>query len=149
MDLKKYEKIILCCVTVLGIFSVGFFIGRDTGKNEIIITTSGTPANTGTTANTVTSAADGTSAGTGGQTSPVPSPDESEAPAETQGSSKLNINTATADDLQALPGIGEVLAERIVEYRTQNGDFESVDDLRKVSGIGEAKLSNIKPYITN
>ena len=59
---------------------------------------------------------------------------------------KININTATAKQLQLLPGIGEVIAQRIVDYRTESGPFKSVDDLLNVSGIGDAKLEQLKPY---
>lgn len=60
----------------------------------------------------------------------------------------VNINTASAKELDALPGIGEVLAQRIIDYRTANGPFQSVDDLVKVKGIGEKTLEKIKPYAT-
>ena len=60
---------------------------------------------------------------------------------------RIDINSATLQQLQMLPGIGEVLAQRIIEYREEHGDFQSVDDLINVSGIGEVKLSNIKPRI--
>mgnify|MGYP003305253210 CR=1 FL=1 len=59
---------------------------------------------------------------------------------------KININTADAKQLALLPGIGEVLAQRIVDYRTEFGLFESVDDLTNVNGIGEKKLEQLKPY---
>lgn len=61
---------------------------------------------------------------------------------------KLNVNTASESDLIALPGIGDVLARRIVEYREENGAFSSVDDLRCVDGIGEKKLDGIRDYVT-
>jgi competence protein ComEA len=60
----------------------------------------------------------------------------------------INVNTASATDLEALPGIGEVIAQRIVDYRTQNGPFTSVDDLEDVSGIGEAILGDIHDLVT-
>lgn len=61
---------------------------------------------------------------------------------------RININTASAADLEALPGIGEVLAQRIVDYRTQNGPFTSVDQLVDVSGIGDAILADIRDSVT-
>ncbi|MBI4730001.1 MAG: helix-hairpin-helix domain-containing protein [Acidobacteria bacterium] len=61
---------------------------------------------------------------------------------------KLNINAASERDLEGLPGVGPVLAQRIVEYRTQHGPFRSVRDLLKVEGIGEKKFSSLEPYVT-
>lgn len=61
---------------------------------------------------------------------------------------KVNINTATKEDLDKLPGIGPTLAERIFEFRTKNGPFKSIDDLQNIEGIGEKKLNNIKEKAT-
>ncbi|GIX06948.1 MAG: hypothetical protein KatS3mg115_1351 [Candidatus Poribacteria bacterium] len=63
-------------------------------------------------------------------------------------SKPLDLNAATLEELQALPGIGPVLARRILEYRTQHGAFRSVEELLQVSGIGTAKLREIRPYVT-
>ena len=60
----------------------------------------------------------------------------------------VNLNTATADQLDALPGVGPVLAGHILDWRTQHGRFTSVDQLREVSGIGEAKFADLKPLVT-
>lgn len=63
-------------------------------------------------------------------------------------SSKVNINTATADELDALPGIGPSTAAKIVAHREENGPFTSIEDLMKVPGIGQAKFDQLKDHIT-
>lgn len=60
----------------------------------------------------------------------------------------VNINTANSEKLQTLPGIGESIATKIIEYREQNGKFKTIEDLKNVSGIGESKFNNIKDKIT-
>jgi competence protein ComEA len=60
----------------------------------------------------------------------------------------INVNTATATDLEELPGVGEVIAQAILDYRTENGPFTSVDQLLDVSGIGDATLENIRDLVT-
>jgi competence protein ComEA len=60
----------------------------------------------------------------------------------------ININTATAEQLEELPGIGPVLAQNIVDYRTEHGPFATVEDLLNVSGIGEARLEELRDMVT-
>lgn len=60
---------------------------------------------------------------------------------------RLNLNTATAAELRRLPGIGDVLAERIVAYRGANGGFASIEELTRVVGIGKMKLDAIRERI--
>ena len=60
----------------------------------------------------------------------------------------ININTASEDLLCEIDGIGEKLAQRIIEYRETNGNFTCVEDLMKVYGIGEATFAKIKPFVT-
>ena len=60
---------------------------------------------------------------------------------------KININRASKSEFDSLPGIGPVLAARIITYRTKNGPFASVEDLQKVSGIGGSKFDDIKDLL--
>ena len=61
---------------------------------------------------------------------------------------KLNINYAAVEDIMLLPGIGEVLAQRIVDYRNTNGPFATINELMNVKGIGLSSLEKISNYIT-
>jgi comEA protein len=79
---------------------------------------------------------------------PAPQPDiTSSAPSKAAKGSVLNINTATAADLEDLPGIGPATAARIVEYRQKNGGFKKVEDLMNIRGIGEKSFLKLKPLI--
>jgi competence protein ComEA len=60
----------------------------------------------------------------------------------------VNLNTASADDLDAIPGVGPVTAESIVAWRQHNGSFHTVDELLEVDGIGPGKFAKIKPHVT-
>ncbi len=60
----------------------------------------------------------------------------------------INVNTADATQLEELSGIGEVLAQAIIDHRTEHGPFASVDDLEDVSGIGPATLEEIRDHVT-
>lgn len=60
----------------------------------------------------------------------------------------ININTATVEQFISLNGIGETIAKRIVDYRTENGNFKNIEELLNVSGIGEKKFNEIKKYLS-
>ncbi|MEX2430042.1 MAG: ComEA family DNA-binding protein, partial [Patescibacteria group bacterium] len=60
----------------------------------------------------------------------------------------VNLNTATLEELDTLPGVGEATAEKIIDYRDAFGPFGSVDELLEVSGIGEAKLEKLRERVT-
>ncbi|MEY4401757.1 MAG: putative competence protein ComEA [Actinomycetota bacterium] len=59
----------------------------------------------------------------------------------------VDLNTATADDLDRLPGVGPSTAKAIIDHRTRNGPFASVDDLLNVKGIGPSKLAELRPWV--
>jgi comEA protein len=61
---------------------------------------------------------------------------------------KVNINSASSDDLQKLPQIGPKIAQRIIDFRKQNGPFKKAEELMKVSGIGEKIYAKLKDLIT-
>lgn len=61
---------------------------------------------------------------------------------------QININTATAEELDALPGVGEVTAARIIAYRDQNGPFRTVDDLIQVEGIADRTIDAFRDMVT-
>ena len=69
-------------------------------------------------------------------------------PAPATGSTLVNVNTASAEELETLPGIGEVLAAAIIAYREEHGPFTSVDQLEDVSGIGPVTLEEIRDLVT-
>ncbi|HRF49952.1 MAG TPA: ComEA family DNA-binding protein, partial [Anaerolineales bacterium] len=68
--------------------------------------------------------------------------------AEPQATGTININTATASQLEALPKIGPAIAQRIVEYRDAHGPFGRIEDLQRVKGIGPATFAALKDFIT-
>ena len=66
---------------------------------------------------------------------------------ENKGSDLININTATQTELETLSGIGPSTALKIINYRTENGDFKNIEDIKNVPGIGDAKFNSIKDFI--
>jgi competence protein ComEA len=83
-----------------------------------------------------------------GSTPTVRSTDTHDAATADGSLAKVNINTATTRELEALPGVGEVIAARIVAYREQNGPFRSVDDLIHVEGLSDRAIDEIRELVT-
>lgn len=79
----------------------------------------------------------------------VPDVDQHRNRPATTSDAGIDINAASATELEALPGVGPVLAERIVAHRTERGPFRAVEDLLDVPGIGEAKLSHMREALAN
>jgi len=60
---------------------------------------------------------------------------------------QVNVNTATAEELQLLPGVGAARAAALIELRKQRGGFQSLEQLKEVKGIGDASLERLRPYV--
>lgn len=73
---------------------------------------------------------------------PTPTPPPAAEPA------KININTADYEKLQQITGVGEVIAQRIIDYRNQNGPFQHIEDIKNIKGIGDATFGKMKEEIT-
>lgn len=118
--MKKLGLYILLLVTgIFAAFTVGFFCGRNSDRQTIQFEVPALSAPT-----------------------TVP---ETTAPQPV--SFPIDLNAATKEELMALPGIGEVFAQRILTYREKNGPFDSLDDLGNVPGIGQARLEELKDYL--
>jgi competence protein ComEA len=85
--------------------------------------------------------------GLSGATVAVAAP-EAEAKPAAAPTHTIDLNTASVEQLTEVPGIGQTLAERIVEFRQKEGPFRSVEDLMKVRGIGEKSFEKMKPWFT-
>ena len=123
--MKKQGITVLLLLTFLFLgFICGFFIGRNVNHSNVELSRMPKP--------TITPAPSGTQ--------PISQPQ--------QITGKININTASHAELMTLPGIGEVIAQRIIDYRTAYGPFPTVESLKNVSGIGDKKLEAVIDLIT-
>ena len=135
--MKKAGANILVILTVIfTAFLCGFFCGRNLSGGDVTLTQLNIP----TTAPAQDHSED-TQPGT--QESPTV-----QTGAAVLSASLVDINTASLDLLKTLPGIGDVLGQRIIDYREANGPFTSVDQIMDVSGIGEKKFEGMLEYIT-
>lgn len=139
--MKKASVILLVVFLVASAFTGGFFLGRSVDRSEVrlsqsVVTTAPTTAST--TASTQPSAS---TSQPSSAVSPVTAPASSS-------DGRININTASVEELITLPNIGQVLAQRIVDYRQAHGPFQSLGELTEVEGIGEKRLEAILEYIT-
>lgn len=139
--MKKQKIPILVLITcIFAAFVFGFFAGRNLNRTPVQIQTiSPVPETTAATA--IDPATETTATET--------EPDSSEEVSSGNSVSfPINVNTATSAQLENLPGIGPVIAQRIVDYRNTYGPFSSPGQLINVSGIGEKRLAAIWDYIT-
>lgn len=151
---KRAETIVIVLSLLLAAFAGGYFTGRNTasGGGTQVYTQLPVP---------VEEAVDDDSLNDSTQEEPV-LPDASSAvpltgqtaedavepsDADAQQEERINLNTADVDELMTLPGIGPVIAQRIVDFREEYGPFSAVEELLDVSGIGEKKLEAVKDLV--
>ena len=129
--MKKPVNILVALTCVFAAFLGGFHIGRRLNRSPVYIYQ------------------------TLPEVEPDPTPEEEASAEETVEETEpekalfpMNVNTATAEELVELPGIGPALAQRVVDYRTANGEFKAVEELVKVNGIGDSRMKELLPLVT-
>ncbi len=118
--MKKPLWIMVAITVAFACVLLGFFLGRNTGHNYIPTNNSKTPVSNESTEDIQDSQ---------------------------NNDGKININTADKRQLMLLDGIGETTAQKIIYYRTENGNFKTIEDLMNVNGIGQKKFDQIKDKI--
>lgn len=138
-NLKKTETAVILLTLLCLFFTAGYFVGRGTAVSPVNIDKLPSVSKSGLTEGS--SASEGSS-GTGNDLS------VSGASDTTGNRAEININTASLAELVELPGIGDVIAQRIIDYRASIGGFKRIDQIQSVKGIGEKIYGGIKDLIT-
>ena len=146
MNERKVVWTAVILTVILSVFTIGFAAGRRPEREGVVLISSVSEMDTMSSADP---SADQFAAQSTSESKAVSEPEENtseQIPDTVQ--FPINLNTATAEELIAVPGIGEVTAGRSLEYRAQIGRFESVDELLEVKGIGEKKLASMREYLS-
>lgn len=138
---RKISVYLLPLLAVILIaFSVGFWIGRNESSRDSIVIQTERPAAA------ELPEVNGTEKKTSAETKQTDADETTETASQT--GEKIDLNTANLEQLQTLPGVGEVIAQRILDYRSACGGFLTIEQLMEVNGIGEAKFSKMKDLVT-
>jgi len=162
MRLRRLEIVVIGVTLAFVLFLSGYFTGVRTSVNILPVGTQDVPQqmmvpsmvqNTPVPPAEVQAPLPGAQAQETTNTQPASgsvSPAQPQEPAgiPTVSDGRININRASHSELMDLPGIGRVLAERIIEYRNAHGPYMRIEDVRNVSGIGERRFDTIKDKIT-
>ncbi len=127
MGKVKFPGLLLILAGIFASFLLGMFVGRRTGGEILYMEQEQSAASR-------TFSTEASSAGT-------------DVSVPTESGERVDVNTAGVEELSQLPGIGEILAQRIVDYREANGPFRCLDELCDVEGIGEKRVENLRDYV--
>lgn len=132
----------LAAATITASVLIGLYASRPLQFYQVVVASSQAPVS----AAGVPTATPGTAASASEEEELIE--EDPSGPQEVLVEKSVNLNTATLEELDRLPGVGPAIAQRIIDYREQNSGFYDIEELMDVSGIGEKTFAKLEPYIT-